>query len=46
MRSCRENQAARINIDAASVERYKAELDTARQAYLDSRPEDDDSMEH
>ncbi|CAB3794646.1 hypothetical protein [Paraburkholderia fynbosensis] len=34
------------DIDVASGEMYKAELDTVRGAYLDSQTEDDDPMVH
>ncbi|MEM5311876.1 hypothetical protein [Paraburkholderia sp. JHI869] len=38
------NSCDTLDIDVASVEKYKAELDAARRAYLDSRTEDDDQM--
>ncbi|MEI7298212.1 hypothetical protein WCQ02_39545 [Paraburkholderia tropica] len=34
-----------LDIDVASVEEYKAELETATQEYLDSYTEDDDALE-
>ncbi|CAG9217773.1 DNA binding domain-containing protein, excisionase family [Paraburkholderia tropica] len=35
------NPSGAPNIDVASVEKYKAEIDAARRAYLDSQTEDD-----
>jgi len=40
------NPSSTLVIDAASVEKYKAELDAAKQTYLDSQTEDDEPFNH